>query len=152
MPFVLPGVRLATGIAALGLAVGWRSPVLSGVRPAALTLLILVPLALMVIETRRLRAPRTDARIVRAIRWAAMAAAGAALIVTATLEARFQRDRYEVRHGEPTRLERLGRHIVVGYRDIGEIEELVRLRAVAGVFVTARNVEGRSAAEIRQQI
>lgn len=111
MRFVLPGVRLAIGIVALVLAVGWRSLVLSGVRPAVLALFILVPLALVVIEARRLWVRRTEGRFVRAISWAVMVAASAALIVTSTLDALFQRDRYEVRHGQAERLERLGRHI-----------------------------------------
>ena len=150
--FVLPGVRLAIGIVAVMLAAGWRSPVLAGVRAGVVALLILVPLALVVIEARRLWVRRTEDRIVRAISWAVMVAASAALAVTSTLEAQFQRDRYEVRHGKAERLERLGRHIIVGYRDIAELEDLVRRRAVAGVFVTARNVEGLSAADIRRQI
>jgi beta-N-acetylhexosaminidase len=49
-------------------------------------------------------------------------------------------------------LERLGRHIVVGYRDLDELNALIERRAIAGVFLTTRNVRGRDAAAIRQEI
>ena len=49
-------------------------------------------------------------------------------------------------------LEKLGRHFIVGYRDPAEIDRLIERRALGGVFVSARNVEGLSAGAIRRQI
>ena len=60
MPVVLPVVRLAISIGLLGVALDWRSPVLAGGRAAALALLIILPVGLVVIETRALRARRVE--------------------------------------------------------------------------------------------
>ena len=46
-------------------------------------------------------------------------------------------------------LQKLG---IVGYRDPDEIQELIRRRAIAGVFIPATNVRGLAAAEVRRQI
>src|SRR5207249_5162612 len=59
---------------------------------------------------------------------------------------------YAVLHADPALLERLGRHVVVGYRDIDELNALLERRAIAGVFLTTRNVQDRDAAVIRQEI
>src|SRR5262249_50698770 len=47
---------------------------------------------------------------------------------------------------------RCGRSLVVGYRDRAEVDELIDRGAIGGVFVGARNVEGRSAEAVRRQI
>src|SRR5262249_13634138 len=66
-------------------------------------------------------------------------------------EAQFWWKRYEVLRADPVLLERLGRHIVVGYRDRDELNALIERRAVAGVVLTARNVRGRGTAAIPQE-
>jgi beta-N-acetylhexosaminidase len=53
---------------------------------------------------------------------------------------------------EPDRLERLGRHLVVGYRRPSQIDDLLARRAIAGVFITASNVRGLSAEDIARQV
>ncbi len=75
-----------------------------------------------------------------------------ALTVTVALEGCFQLDRYYVLHADPGQLEKLGRHFIVGYRDLAEVRELVRLRAVSGIFLSAGNVQGKSIGEVRQII
>ncbi len=79
-------------------------------------------------------------------------AAVLALTVTVVLEARFHWVRHQVLHAETGTLERLGRHFIVGYRDLAEVRDLVRLRAVAGVFVAGHNVQGKSIPEIREEM
>src|SRR5262249_49558422 len=44
------------------------------------------------------------------------------------------------------------RHLIVGYSDLNEVHDLIRRRAIAGVFLSAGNVHGLSAAEVRRQI
>ncbi|MFH1117149.1 MAG: glycoside hydrolase family 3 N-terminal domain-containing protein, partial [Pseudomonadota bacterium] len=73
-------------------------------------------------------------------------------VITLVVEARFRWASYQVMHADPARMERLGRHIVVGYRSMDEVRELVRLRGIAGVFVSAGNVRGKSIAGIRRDI
>jgi beta-N-acetylhexosaminidase len=74
------------------------------------------------------------------------------LTTTLALEARFHWARHRIFQADRSRIERLGRHMIVGYHDLDEVRSLVRLRAIAGVFLSTRNVRGKSIAEIRQEI
>ena len=53
---------------------------------------------------------------------------------------------------DPQRLEKLGAHVVVGYRKSSELQALLERRAIAGVFMSALNVEGKTPDEIRDNI
>lgn len=50
------------------------------------------------------------------------------------------------------RLERIGRHLIIGYHSIAQVKALVEKRAIAGIFITDHNVRGRSAAAVRADI
>lgn len=62
----------------------------------------------------------------------------------------------EVRHlletAEAGRLERIGRHIITGVDQIESAKALIEKKAIAGIFITDRNVRGKTAAEIGAQI
>jgi len=60
--------------------------------------------------------------------------------------------RHEVLTAPPAMLQHLGRHFIVGYRDFSEIERLVSRGAVGGVFITQRNIAGKSAEQVRAEI
>jgi beta-N-acetylhexosaminidase len=145
------GARLFIAVALLPFAIDWRSPILAGLRPAALATLIAGSLLLLAIDTWTLRAGPQHA-IRRALSVAIVLSAGAAFTATVALEARFQWVRAGVLAADTAQLETLGRHFVVGYRDTAEIGRLIERRAIGGVFVGARNVEGLSADAIRGQI
>lgn len=49
--------------------------------------------------------------------------------------------RWRVMRLAPEQLQRVGAHLMVGYTDFEEIKQLAALGAVAGVFVTTRNLE-----------
>jgi beta-N-acetylhexosaminidase len=144
-------LRLAIAVALLPLALDWRSPLLAGVRPAALSILLAVPLILIAVDGWLLW-KKPPSRFRRALSMAVLLVAGVTLTATLVLEAGFQRVRARVLAADPAQLEKLGRHFVVGYRDPAEIERLLERRATGGVFVGARNVEGLSADAIRGQI
>lgn len=82
----------------------------------------------------------------------------AALVLTAVallplgLAWRFQSLRHQVLSTDRQELWELGRHFIVGYRDFSEAENLVRHGAVGGIFITQRNIDGKSAAQVRQEI
>ena len=61
--------------------------------------------------------------------------------VTETIELRFQHMRRAVLAADPQQLEKLGAHVVVGYRKPSELHTLLERRAIAGVFLSALNVE-----------
>ena len=68
------------------------------------------------------------------------------------LEAHFRWVRHQVLHADPGKLEKLGRHLVVGYRDTEELRRLITLKAISGVFITSINANGKSTAEIRNMV
>jgi len=145
-------VQLLASLALLPLALDWRSPLLSEFRPLALVGLTVVPLGLILGQAWTLRASRADQRGLRALSWLGLLAATLTLTATLALEGHFRWDRHEVLRADPIRLEMVGRHVIVGYRDLAEIRDLVRLRGVAGVFLSGRNVRGKSAAEVKAEV
>ncbi len=147
---MLAAARLATALVLLPQALDWRSPMLASVRAWALAVLLLFPAAIVAAEVLTLR--RKAGRAVRVLNVASLALAALCLASVLALEARFQWQRYAVLHAEPATPEKLGRHIVVGYRDIAELKALIERRTIAGVFLTTRNVEGRDAGAIRREI
>ncbi len=144
-------LRAAAAAACVVFALYWRSPILASIRMPALAAFIVVALAFIVCEIwwlRRKRHPYVIAAISTVI--ALIASGGLAL--TLLSEARFHWQRHDVLRADAASLERLGRHIIVGYRDRDELRRLIERRAVAGVFVTAHNVRGKDAATIRSEI
>lgn len=147
--FVL--ARIALIACVLPFCIGWRTPFFAGWRMSALALLIALPLAVIVADIWTMRRFRQS----RALRWLAGASLALALLafgLTAATEAIFRYQYRAVLAADPAALERLGRHILVGYRDDAKLEALIARRAIAGVYLSARNVEGKTPAAIRQQV
>jgi beta-N-acetylhexosaminidase len=76
----------------------------------------------------------------------------AALLVVLGVEARFQHARWSVLSAPPEERERVGRHVIVGYRDAAFVRVLVERRVIAGIFLTDRNVAQRDVADIAREI
>jgi beta-N-acetylhexosaminidase len=143
--------RLALAVVVLRFALDWRSPELASVRPWALAALMALPVGLIAVEVRTLRRG-VAVRAVRVLSAFVIASAAASLIAMLPIEMQSRSIQHQVLSADGLLLEKLGRHVVVGYRDIGELMALIERRAVAGVFITARNVEGRDTGAIRQEI
>jgi beta-N-acetylhexosaminidase len=143
-------VRLALAALLLPFALDWRSPILTSVRPFALAGFILVPSALIVAGILALRPPARP--LLRALQWLALLMAALSLVFALTPEIRFRLLRHQVLNADAAALQKLGRHLIVGYRDLDEIQELIRHGAIAGVFISATNVRGLSAPEVKHQI
>jgi len=139
-------------LALVPFALDWRSPLLFMVRPWALAGLIALPSLLILAQAWALHTSRPEQRLIKVISWLGLLAAATALGATLALEARFHWVRHQVLEADPARLERLGRHLIVGYQNLAEVRALVRRRAIAGVFLTTRNVRGKSIVEIQQEI
>ena len=142
--------RIALIVAILPFAIGWRTPLFASWRYVALAVLLALPLILVAIEIWTLRRART--RALRLTSGAALVLATIAFGAAATLELSFQYQRRAVLAADPAELERLGRHFLVGYRRPAELQALLERRAVAGMFISALNVEGKSRDEIRHRI
>jgi len=142
--------RVAIVLALLPHALDWRSPFLASIRFWAFVGLTAIPLGIVIAEIRALR--RAASRGDHALSSASLALAAVGVSCVLGFEAQFWWARYQVLRADPALLERLGRHIVVGYRDIDELHALLERRAIAGVFLTAGNVRGRDVAAIRREI
>jgi beta-N-acetylhexosaminidase len=60
--------------------------------------------------------------------------------------------RSEILASDPAILERLGRHIVIGYHSPATVKALVEKKAIAGIFITDHNVRRRKVDDIRTEI
>lgn len=81
------------------------------------------------------------------------ATAGAVGLRAETDAAQSFRDvRTRVLESDPARLERIGRHLMAGIDDKTEVRRIIMAKAISGVFVTRKNLRGRTAAAIRQEI
>jgi beta-N-acetylhexosaminidase len=139
-------------LALVPVALDWRSPILCSMRRYALVGLITVSLGLILAEIWVLRFSKPTERVLKVLSWVGLIAAILVITLTVTLEARHYWFRQQVLQADPHRLERLGRHVILGYRDLSEIQRLISLRGVAGVFLTTHNVRDKSITEIRKEI
>ena len=148
--------RFALIAAMMPLAIGWRTPLFASWRYAALAALIVLPLILIAFEFRMLRGTRDASRAApRALRFVAFATiliGAVAFGMTATLEGQFLYKRHTVLSADTGELEKLGRHVLIGYRDPAVLQALIERRAAAGVFLSALNVEGKSVVTVSQEI
>jgi beta-N-acetylhexosaminidase len=144
-------LRIVLVCSLLPLAVSYRTPLFASWRLPLLLLLVALPLAVIATDVWTLRRLRPF----RASRWlsaASLALAVVALGITAAIELDFQHQRRAVLTADPAELEALGRHLLVGYRDGATLDALIAHRAIAGVYLSARNIEGKTIAEMRHEI
>src|SRR5262245_6771992 len=93
-----------------------------------------------------LRGPRGAA----AVAWIVLL--GTALALTLAGEAGFRYRKHEILSGQRPAAPLLGAHFVVGYEDPEALRPLVARGLVGGVFITQRNVRGRTAEALRDEI
>ncbi len=79
---------------------------------------------------------------------AALWAAG--LVVTLAAQADYQRIRQSVLADSAPSMAMLGRHFVIGYRQVDQIKPLAAKGLIGGIFITRRNLGPRLAAEIAE--
>lgn len=135
-------------------ALDWRSPDFAGYRGLALAVAILLALLILLVATRVCyqgwvgRWPRVPSAL--ALLAGVVALGGLGQVVVA--ESRFHWMRHAVLNSEPARLEALGQHVIVGYRDRDMVRSLGQRRAAAGFFITHHNIEGMSEEGIGREI
>ena len=76
----------------------------------------------------------------------------AAVLTALNNEAASLQHRAEVSAASGPIAQTLGAHFIVGYDDAKELRELARKGLIGGVFITGRNVRGRTAAALREEI
>lgn len=60
--------------------------------------------------------------------------------------------RAEILAADAVSLERVGRHVMIGYHVFAQVKALVEKRAIAGIFITDHNVRGRKPDAIKADI
>jgi beta-N-acetylhexosaminidase len=60
--------------------------------------------------------------------------------------------RTEILTSDPARLERIGRHLMIGFHNYQDVKRLVEARAIAGIFISDHNVRRRRVDVIRAEI
>jgi beta-N-acetylhexosaminidase len=151
MTLVWSVIRLTLGAGLVALAYDWRTPTFANIREWILIGLIIAPLCLAAVEFSILRRP-VSRSMKRACTIASLALAALALGWTLALQADFLWIRRAVLTADTGLIEQLGRHIIVGYRNGAELKNLIDRRAIAGVYITSRNIKDRSADDIRRDI
>jgi len=152
LKILLAIIRLGAALSLAPIAYDWRSPLFYSVRPAMLIVLLATPLLIVTLEF--LLAHRTGTRglALRTLSLATYAACAFVFLTTAGIETSFYWQRHQVLSADPPRLEKLGRHFVIGFRDWNDLGSLIDRRAIAGIYVTASNVRGLSATDIRRNV
>ena len=132
------------------LGLSYRSVLFASARPVVVaSSLTALGVGLIVCGWVSLRSAHRAAR-----RAAALTALGAllALGVFAHTEHAFRSARTNAFATPGADLRAVGRHVVVGYRSAAELKRLIAAGAIGGVFVTARNAQGRSASALAAEI
>ncbi|MEJ0078496.1 MAG: glycoside hydrolase family 3 N-terminal domain-containing protein [Alphaproteobacteria bacterium] len=144
--------RIALIAAMLPLAIGWRTPLLTTWRPLALAALLIASAIVIAIDIWTLRRVWWRSILLRLMSVVSLILAIFVFGVTAAIELQFQSMRRAVLAADSQQLEKLGAHVVIGYRKSSELHALLERRAVGGVFLSALNVEGKTPDEIRDAI
>ncbi|MEM9979165.1 MAG: hypothetical protein AAF808_16175, partial [Cyanobacteria bacterium P01_D01_bin.2] len=144
-------VQLAAIATCLYLTTQFRTPPLASVRSI---LVWVMPITLLTIAAadmflRRSR-PMATARI--GLSWLMLVLCAAGLTIFTVQQGQFLATKRFVLSQSTETLEQLGAHLVVGYRRQDDIDRLIEKRAIAGVFLTARNLRGKAYPEIQQSI
>ena len=135
------------------LALRLRTPLLTSLRSQLLWLLPLVLIGLLGFTLWELRSRsriKNSRRAGMQLLILVLCAANLALMLT--VESRYHLTKRAVLSGDRTQLERLGQHLVVGYRNFEAVQTLVQARGIGGIFITHRNLQGQTAAQLSQQI
>jgi beta-N-acetylhexosaminidase len=125
----------------LPLTLVWREPAFADFRYPLFAGLLVLPAAVAAAELTIFLKWGAKLPHARALSFAVLALAFVDVISTLTVEVRFRWIRSQVLLAEPDELAILGQHIIVGFRSRPELQELIARRAVAGVFLTSRNVQ-----------
>ena len=81
-----------------------------------------------------------------------LALIAAVILIVGFNEVRFIIHKYKTLSSSNEILKKLSPHIIVGYKNIEDVEQLILKDAIAGIFITARNVEGKSYDQVKEEI
>ncbi len=142
--WLLKLLHLAIAIALVWFSFNLRNPWFATLRVELFLVVILVGFILL--ATHLLVAKK------RWLNYLILGLTSFSLLNVATSEANFQYNKNKILTQNNPLIAQLGQHFIVGYRDFEEVTQLVRQQAIAGIFITTRNIQGKTKAEIQQEI
>ncbi|NER26024.1 MAG: glycoside hydrolase family 3 protein, partial [Symploca sp. SIO1C2] len=142
-------VQLLVALAILFVANYLRSPFLANLRLWLFWLVLGLSLSLIISAVIGIKKHRSLFKMLSVLVLIFSFAGFSSILGT---EAKFHLVKHQIFSTDATRLEKLGNHFIVGYRDFEGLKKLVEHRAIGGVFITARNIKEQSKADIQQQI
>ncbi len=149
MVILLKIVQLLVAIAILLVANYLRSPFLTNFRFWVFWLLLGLSLSLVISEVISIKKHKSILKILSFFVLIFSFAGFSNILVS---EAKFNLIQQNIFNTDTNRLEKLGNHFIVGYRDFHRLEKLVEHQAIGGVFITARNIKHKSKADIQREI
>ncbi len=150
MLILLKILRLLLAIAIVALTFIYRMPYWANWRTDSFLAIIFIGLALLISEIVAYKGNYTLVNTL--LSSAILILTSLSLCVALGIEGKFYLVKRAVLNTPISSLERLGKHFIVGYRDWQEIQQLVEKRAISGVFLTTRNIKGKTKKEIAQEI
>ncbi|NER22354.1 MAG: glycoside hydrolase family 3 protein [Symploca sp. SIO1C2] len=142
-------VQLLVALAILFVANYLRSPFLANLRFWLFWLVLGLSLSLIISAVIGIKKHRSLLKMLSVLVLIVSFAGFSSILGT---EAKFHLVKHQIFSTDANRLEKLGNHFIVGYRDFEGLKKLVEHRAIGGVFITARNIKEQSKADIQQQI
>ncbi|NEP15061.1 MAG: glycoside hydrolase family 3 protein, partial [Symploca sp. SIO2C1] len=149
MVVLLKIVQLLVAVAILLVANYLRSPFLTNFRFWVFWLSLGLSLSLVISEVISINKHKSILKILSFFVLIFSFAGFSNILVS---EAKFNLIQQNVFNTDANRLEKLGNHFIVGYRDFKRLKKLVEHQAIGGVFITARNIKHKSKADIQQEI
>ena len=143
-------LKLCLAIVVLVLAFYLRTPLLASLRPFVFWGIIIFSLGLIASEIPGLKDNSLTKQSL--ISFLILTVAAFSLSVTVAREVKFNSTKDVVLSKEVKKIEHLGQHFIIGYRDFDEIKTLVSKRAIGGIFITARNIKNKTKEDIKQEI
>lgn len=143
-------VKLGLAVSLVFPAVYFRTPWLASLRDWAFGLVFILSLGLIVSEISGWTRNSSQRHVILSVLILAIASFSFSLAVTT--EVKFQLTKQAIINREASQLETLGQHFIVGYRNLEEVKTLVEKGAIAGVFITRRNIQNKTPDEINQEI
>ncbi len=142
-------VQVLALLLALMLAGKQGDPSFAGLRDWLAPPLLALGLAVALLQFRRCSRAPAPLHAIFALAWLAVAGlAGHALYVPwSTRHAVLQ-----AAQREPAAMAALGEHLVIGYDHADDVRELARRGLIGGLFVTRRNADGKTPAQLRAEL
>lgn len=142
--------KICLAVSLILIAFYLRTPLLASLRTGLFWSVIVFSLVIFVSENLALKKHSSSRKII--ISFLILTLASLSFSKTLVSETKFILNKRSVLSQDTNRLNYLGQHFIVGYRDFVEVKDLVERRAIGGVFITARNIKNKNHEEIKQEI